>query len=279
MALSWTQDRLGPICRYAEDCALVMSAIAKPDNRDLSVSELPFNWNAQLDVKKLRVGYIKDAFDETRDPLTKQHDEKTLEQVQALGIKLIPVTVPEFNVDASSYGVESAVFFDELIRTGRDKQLTNPGRASGWRTSRLTPAVEYLQSQRARTMLMMKLAEATADVDVYLVPSGAGGGPPATGGRRGSTPTDGSAPAAPAGRRGAADGAANAPRRTSVTQRHFSMANLACYPALAVPNGFAESGSPHSITFYGRPFAEGEILALGKAYQDVAGFHLKTPSL
>jgi Asp-tRNA(Asn)/Glu-tRNA(Gln) amidotransferase A subunit family amidase len=65
----------------------------------------------------------------------------------------------------------------------------------------------------------------------------------------------------------------------SATQRHFTMANLACYPALAVPNGFYESGSPATITFYGRPFAEAEILALGKAYQDAAGFHLKHPKL
>jgi Asp-tRNA(Asn)/Glu-tRNA(Gln) amidotransferase A subunit family amidase len=64
MALSWTQDRLGPICRYAEDCAIVMQAIAKPDGRDMSVSDIPFNWNAQLDVKKLRVGWIKESFDE-----------------------------------------------------------------------------------------------------------------------------------------------------------------------------------------------------------------------
>ncbi len=64
MALSWTQDRLGPICRYAEDCAIVMQAIARPDGRDMSVSDIPFNWNAQLDVKKLRVGYIKESFDE-----------------------------------------------------------------------------------------------------------------------------------------------------------------------------------------------------------------------
>ena len=64
MALSWTQDRLGPMCRYAEDCAIVMKAIAKPDDRDMSVSEIPFNWNAQVDIRKLRVGYIKESFDD-----------------------------------------------------------------------------------------------------------------------------------------------------------------------------------------------------------------------
>ena len=71
MALSWTQDRLGPMCRYAEDCALVMSVIARPDGRDLSVSEIPFNWNAHMDIHKLRVGYLKDGFEEVRDAAQK----------------------------------------------------------------------------------------------------------------------------------------------------------------------------------------------------------------
>jgi len=272
MTLSWTQDRLGPLCRYAEDCALVMSVIAKPDDRDMSVADIPFNWNAQLDIRRLRVGYVKEAFDETRDALAKEHDQKTLDQIQALGVKLVEVTVPEASLDTSGFNAESAVFFDELIRSGRDKEMTNPGRAAGWRPTRLLPAVEYLQGQRARAMMMAKLAEATKDVDVYLVPSGAGGGGGAPGGRGRGAATDG----APAEGRGAS---AQPPRRASVTQRHFNMANVACYPALAVPNGFVESGSPGSITFHARPFGEAELLALGKAYQDVAGFHLKRPTL
>lgn len=271
MTLSWTQDRLGPLCRYAEDCALVMNAIAKPDDRDLSVADIPFNWNAQLDIRKLRVGYLKEAFEETRDPLSKEHDQKTLDQMQALGVKLVEVTVPDVNLDTSGFNVESAAFFDELTRSGRDKQMTNPGRAAGWHTTRLMPAVEYLQGQRVRAMMMAKLAEATKDVDVYLVPSGAGGGAGAAGRGRGAAPegaaTDGRGASAPA------------QRRASVTQRHFNMANVAGYPALAVPNGFAESGSPGSITFHARPFGETELLALAKAYQDAAGFHLKHPTL
>jgi Asp-tRNA(Asn)/Glu-tRNA(Gln) amidotransferase A subunit family amidase len=296
MALSWTQDRLGPLCRYAEDCAVVMSVIAKPDDRDMSVSDIPFNWNARLDIRKLRVGYLKDAFDETRDEVAKRNEEKALEQVRALGVKLVPLTVPEWNVDVSSIGVESAVFFDELIRTGRDKQLTNPGRANGFRSSRVVPAVEYLQSQRARMMMMMKLAEATADVDVYLAPFNAGGGGGARGGaiptdaaRGGTTPTDGASPAdggaVPAATRGGrgrgaarGGGGLNAQRRSAV-QRHFTMANLACYPAVSVPNGFSEAGTPGSITFYARPFGEAELLAVVKAYQDASGFHLKHPKL
>ncbi|HTS31392.1 MAG TPA: amidase [Bryobacteraceae bacterium] len=295
MALSWTQDRLGPLCRYAEDCAMVMSVIARPDNKDMSVSDIPFNWNARLDIRRLRVGYLKDAFEETRDPAAKANEDKVLDQMRSLGFKLVPLTVPDWNVDVSSIGVESAVFFDELVRTGRDKQLTNPGRANGFRSSRVVPAVEYLQSQRARTMMMMKLAEATADVDVYLAPFNAGGGGP----RGGAIPTDGAAAAAtrgggsgaadgavapvdgrtPSGARGGRRGGGRGGAARSAVQRHFTMANLACYPAVSVPNGFSEAGTPGSITFYGRPFGEAELLAVVKAYQDASGFHLKHPKL
>jgi len=270
MALSWTQDRLGPMCRYAEDCAVVLSVIAKPDGKDLSVSEIPFNWNAQLDIHKLRVGYLKDGFEEVRDAAGKAMNEKAIAQVQALGVKLVEVKMPDWNIDGSSYGVESAVFFDEMIRTGRDKQMTNPGRATGFRSARLIPAVEYLQSQRARSMMMMKLAEATADVDVYLVPANGGGG---GGGRGRGAATDGEKGGEGRGR----GGDPNA--RRGVTQRHFAMANTACYPAVNVVHGFTEGGTPGSFTFYARPFGEAELLAVAKAYQDATGFHLKHPTL
>jgi Asp-tRNA(Asn)/Glu-tRNA(Gln) amidotransferase A subunit family amidase len=278
MALSWTQDRLGPLCRYAEDCAIVMSVIGRPDGRDLSVSDIPFNWNARLDIKKLRVGYLKDGFEETRDAAAKRNDEKTLEQFQTLGVKLIPVTVPEAPGDSLGFNVESAAFFDELIRTGRDKKMTNPGRVSGFRPGRLIPAVDYLQSQRVRMMMMMKLAEATADVDVYLVPTNTGGGGAGAGGGRGrgaAPPTDGAAGAAAPAGGGRGRGGFN----RSAMGRHFAMANSAGYPAVNIPNGFLESGSPTAITLYARPFGESELLALAKTYQDAAGFHLKHPTL
>src|SRR5580700_5625795 len=132
-------------------------------------------------------------------------------QIEKLGVKLVAINVPEGTADASSFGVESAVFFDELVRTGLDKQLTNPSRANSFRTSRLIPAVEYLQAQRARAMMMAKLAEATAEVDVYLVPANAGGGGGGRGGRgRGAAP----APAAPIAARQGSLG------------RHFNMANI-----------------------------------------------------
>ena len=256
MALSWTQDRLGPICRYAEDCAIVMQAIAKPDGRDMSVSEIPFNWNSQLDVKKLRVGWIKESFDELTTATVKENAAKVLETLRSIGVSpLVPIAVPDFTTNVSAISVESVVFFDEHARAGRMKEARNGGRPSG----RLIPAVDYLRSQRVRTMMMEKLAEATANVDVYVVAANpsVGGGPPAT--ATASEPPRPPVPQTPA-------------------QRHFAMANLACYPAINVPNGFLDTGSPTNVTFYARPFGEMEVIALAKAYQDAAGIHLKHPT-
>jgi Asp-tRNA(Asn)/Glu-tRNA(Gln) amidotransferase A subunit family amidase len=268
MALSWTQDRLGPICRYAEDCAIVMQVIARPDGRDMSVSDIPFNWNAQLDVKKLRVGYIKESFDELTNASAKANAEKSLDTLRSIGVsRFVPVTVPEmsFSNNLGGLGVESTVFFDEHARAGRMKDARGGGRPNG----RLIPAVEYLRSQRLRMMMMMKLAEATANVDVYIVASnnnGSGGGGRGAGGTGATTPDSPTAsPSEPT-------------RPQTPTQRHFTMANLACYPAINVPNGFAETGSPTNVTFFARPFGEMELLALAKAYQDAAGFHLKHPT-
>src|SRR5580765_4256171 len=106
MALSWTQDRLGPICRYAEDCAIVMQAIARPDGRDMSVSDIPFNWDATLDIKKLRVGYVKESFDDLTKPALKANALQTLETLRSMGVqRFIPVTVPDAGLNLNGLGV------------------------------------------------------------------------------------------------------------------------------------------------------------------------------
>lgn len=257
MALSWTQDRLGPICRHAEDCAVVMQAIARPDGRDMSVSDMPFNWNAELDIATLRVGIIQESFDELTHPSAKANAAATLDALRSIGVReLIPVMVPETPANVSAISVESTVFFDEHARNGRMKEARGGGRPNG----RLVPAVEYLQSQRVRMMMMTELAKATSHVDVYVVASNNTG----VGGPGGSRP-----------------GGGGPPRRQgpqTPTQRHFGMANLACYPAVNLPNGFADTGTPTNATLYAQPYREMELLALAKAYQDKAGWHLQTPS-
>ena len=261
MALSWTQDRLGPLCRYAEDCAIVMHAIAKPDGRDMSVTDVPFNWNAQLDVKTLKVGYIKESFDELTNASAKKNAAAALDTLRSIGVAtFVPVMVPEMAMNLGGLGVEATVFFDEHARAGRMKEARGGGRPNG----RLIPAVEYLQSQRVRMMMMTTLAEATSHTDVYIVASNNNG----MGGPGGS-----------GGGRGAADAPPAEPQRPQTpAQRHFTMANLACYPAINVPNGFSETGSPTNMTIFAQPYREMEILALAKAFQDAAKFHLARPT-
>jgi len=169
--------------------------------------------------------------------------------------------VPAMTTNVSGLGVESTAFFDEYARTGRMKEARGGGRPAG----RLVPGVEYLQAQRVRMMMMTQLAEATAHVDVYVVASN-NNGRDTRGAGRGSEP--GAAETAPR---------PETPRPQTPTQRHSAMANLACYPAINVPNGFSETGSPTNMTFFARPFGELPILALAKAYQDKAGFHLRRP--
>lgn len=299
MALSWTMDRLGPICRHAEDCAIVMQAIAKPDGRDMSVSDVPFNWDARLDIKKLRVGYIKESFDTLSNATAKQNAEKVLDTLRTLGVStFIPMTIPTFNTGGAAIGVESAAFFDHMTRAGKMTGSRGGSRASAW----LTPAVEFLQQQRVRMMMMMELEKATRGLDVYVVASNNTGGTPTPAGRgRGAgDPTDPAAAAVaaagragggraggdPAGRggeaggagRGGAPGGGGGGGAQGPAQRHSTMANLACYPAINIPNGFAENGQPTNVTFFARPFGETEMLALAVAYQEAAGFHKTKPA-
>ena len=257
MALAWTQDRLGPMCRYVEDCATVMSVIARPDGRDLSVSDIPFNWDATVDIRKLKVGYLNNAFkDADRLPEWTRNDEATLAKLRSMGVELIPISTPDFPVEILGISVEAAVFFDDLLRSGRDQLLTAKTKADRFRVSRMVPAVEYLQSQRMRSIMMQQLAAATAGVDVYLAPS-ANGNPRA--------PEGAAAPVVPPPQ--------------NLTQQHSQMANLACYPGLALPNGFSANGTPTSINFMAQPFGEGALMALAKAYQDATDFNRKHPVL
>jgi Asp-tRNA(Asn)/Glu-tRNA(Gln) amidotransferase A subunit family amidase len=247
--------------RYAEDAAIVMQAITRQDGRDMHVSDIPFNWNANLDVRKLRVGYIKDSFDSLTNASAKANADKSLAVLKQLGItNLIEVNIPEMETNVSAINVEAGAFFDEYARSGRMKVARG---SFGNQSNRLLPAVDYIQAQRVRMMMMQKLEAATRHVDVYIVASNSNGA---------------GAPPRPAG------AAADAPRRQfnngpqSPTQRHSSIANLGGYPAMNVPNGFGETGSPTNFVVFAQPFREAEIIALVKAYQDAAGFHLMKPS-
>ena len=267
MTLSWSQDRVGPLCRTVEDCALVFGAIAKTDEQDLSVIDLPFNWDAGLDVRKLRVGYLRSGFEEpNREADWRKNDEAVLELLRTIGVTPEPFdlsSLPTVLTGGSGgiLGAESAASFDAFLRSGRTSELTNKQRANGFRQNRFIPAVEYLQAQRARALLMRHFAEVAGKYDVYIAPYMAvrGGAP---------TPATDSSPASP-----------RPPQPASAIRDHFQVANVCGYPAVSVPNGFTSDGKPTSITFLGRLYNEAQIMALAKAYQDQAGWYKSQPRM
>ena len=292
MALAWSMDKLGPICRAVEDCALVLEAIYGADGHDRAVQNAAFNWDANLDWRKLRVGYLKAEFEgkdeEEQPPATDQktatpeekkkmeedaakraaskarraydrrYDDAALEKIRGMGVNLIPVELPKYPYDALSNLLlaEAAAAFDDLTRSGRDKLLTEQS-ADDWpnqfRAGRFIPAVEYIQANRARLLLMEAVRQAFHNFDVIIAPT---------------------------------------------VDQQLIATNLTGHPAVILPNGFRGDdaplppkvdtgdddriggpGTPVSLTFLGALYGEAKLLAFARAYQEATDFHLKHPKL
>ena len=250
MALSWSMDKLGPMCRTVEDCAVVFHAISGSDGRDPTVVDRPFAWTGDMDLNGLRIGYVSSAFEaapegDNEEELalaseSRDNDLATLEVLRSLGLTMDPMELPAMPVDALSFilSAEAATAFDDLTRSGKDDQLVRQieqAWPNEFRMARTIPAVEYLQANRVRTLLMRDMARIMEDIDVYVCPSFGGD--------------------------------------------NLLLTNLTGHPAVVVPNGFTDNGSPTSITFTGRLYGEAETLAVAQAYQEATGFHLKHPPL
>jgi len=290
MALSWSMDKIGAITRSVEDCAIVLHTIYGPDGQDRSVRDAAFNPDFTVDVRKLRVGYLKPAFDapvfeplkppsETlhgkeledynarvsgnksafdRQIYDMQFNTRALETLRGMGIALTPVAMPKFPFGAivPMLEAEAAAAFDDLTRSGRDALLD--GQSSGdwpntFRIARFYSAVDYINAARARTLAMEKMTALFADFDVIVTPSGG---------------------------------------------QQLSATNLCGQPAVIVPNGLRGSdappapeapdgapnvaggpGTPVSLTFLAPLYQEAKACALAHAYQQKTGFHLLHPKL
>ncbi len=238
MALSWSLDKIGPICRSVEDCALVFNTIHGPDGKDLSLVDLPFNWDPTFELKDIRVGYLKKAFE--RKYRNKKNDQAVLDILRSLGVELIPLDLSELSARFLSIilNAEAAAAFDELTRSGKDDLLVRQTRGAWpniFRQARFIPAVEYIQANRIRTLVMQDMARKMKEIDVYIAPTFGG--------------------------------------------NNLGITNLTGHPAVIVPNGFDEKGSPTSITFNGNLYEEAKTLRVAKAFQEATGFHLKHPKL
>jgi Asp-tRNA(Asn)/Glu-tRNA(Gln) amidotransferase A subunit family amidase len=234
MALSWSMDKIGPICRTVEDCAIVLDVIDGPDGVDAAVVDAPFVYSARTKLSDLKVGYVKSMFDE--DYPNKANDAAVLDKLRELGATLVPVELPKIPAQSLTciLTVEAATAFEDLTRLNRDDQMVRQIK-NAWpntlRAARFIPAVEYIQANRARTLLMREFD--ALPVDVYITPAFGGD--------------------------------------------NLLYTNLTGHPSVVLPNGFNEDGNPTSITFMGRLFEEGKVLAVAKAYQDATNWHLKHP--
>jgi len=174
MALSWSMDKIGPIARSVEDAAIVFQAIYGPDGKDKSVVDLPFNYTPNVDLSALKVGYTKALFD--KDYSNKENDQATLDKLKELGADLVPIELPDFPVESLNLilSAEAGAAFQELTLTNRDDEMVRQIK-NAWpnvfRAANLIPAVEYIQANRARTILINKTAELMQTVDLYVAPS------------------------------------------------------------------------------------------------------------
>ncbi|HEY2913749.1 MAG TPA: amidase, partial [Candidatus Angelobacter sp.] len=211
MALSWSMDKTGPMCRSVEDCALVLNAIQGADNLDLAAVDVPFNWDATLDARKLRVAYLKAAFENTRQtPQVEANDRAALDKIRSLGIELAEFKLPENpKLDPSAVlNAEGIVALHDPVDTHPD-QLARPDRIVSQNAYRLYPAPDYVNANRARMLLMQEMDKLMAKIDVYLLPY---------------------------------DYADYTPN--PVADRSTGITNLTGHPSVTLPHGFDEKGHP-----------------------------------
>ncbi len=239
MPVCWSLDKVGPMCRSAEDCAIVFDAIAGPDGQDLAVVDKAFNWDGNASVDGMRVGYLAAAFEREDDNAAAlRNDLATLDWLRAAGVDPEPVELPDHaDMDAlQMLLVDEAAAFDELVHNGDIdlfRQDIDEPEDMLMRIARLHPAVEYLQIQRRRMLLMQGMAEIFADIDVLVAPFS------------GSTVQD----------------------ATSLTG----------HPAVAIQNGFDTEGKPTGIQFIGQLYHEAGALTLARHYQQGTNYHRRHP--
>jgi Asp-tRNA(Asn)/Glu-tRNA(Gln) amidotransferase A subunit family amidase len=256
MGLSWTMDKIGPICRGVEDCAAALSAIFGPDFRDITVGDAPFNWNPTAEDKlgssiaSLRIGYLKTEFDGVgaqpqNDQQRQQMEQRkaiykeALDALQKTGAKLTPIELPKFSTGALRIILvaEAAAAFDDITRDGRVNQLS--GQDTGdwpntFRTSRFIPAVEYLRAQRARTLLQHEMEKLMSQWDVFVAP---------------------------------------APGSASLL-----ITNLTGHPTVCVPCGFINN-LPQAIMFTGGLYDEAAPLRVALAFEQATKWHNMHPKV
>jgi Asp-tRNA(Asn)/Glu-tRNA(Gln) amidotransferase A subunit family amidase len=244
MALSWTMDKVGPICRGVEDCAIVLNAVYGPDGRDRTVGADPFHWEPRKPLSSLRIGILQKDFDRAQGEQKRIWD-KAIDDLTKAGVKMTPT---EFVEDGPTIrfllSAEAAAAFDDITRDGQVRNLRgqNPGDwPNTFRTSRLIPAVEYIRAQRARTLLVAKFEKFMANWDVLVMPPNS--------------------------------------LLTTTNLTGNPQVVMKCGFTVGAKSDGAKVQVPRSISFLGKIYDEGSPLRVALAYEQVTDWHTKNPTL
>jgi len=238
MTLSWSMDKIGPMARSAEDCALIFEAMYGKDAKDTMTIPAPFSYDNTNQNKNLKIGYFKEFFEEDSSS-SRDNNLEILDEIRALGYELTKVELPK-TIYPRAFDVilraEAGAFFDELVLSGSSASLVEQGessRANSLRQSRFIPAVEYLQANRHRSLLIEDFHQTISSFDVILTPTR--------------------------------------------NFKQLMVTNLTGHPALAMPTGLDSANHPTSITLLGNLFDEEKLLELGTLIQSKTDLHKKTP--
>jgi aspartyl-tRNA(Asn)/glutamyl-tRNA(Gln) amidotransferase subunit A len=260
MALSWTLDKIGPMCRSAQDCGHVLSVISGADHNDPGSAGKSFYYAPQYarELKELRIGYAPADFEVLAEGSARSGFGEALGVMKTLGVPVAETALPDFPYSALTGTIiqaEAASIFEKLITSGEVDQLADQRQAQGLKAGLEIPAKDYLKAMRIRTLVQEAFRELFSKVDLLVAPARY---TPAT---KITEPLDRSntTPGRPRGMSGLT-----------------AAGNLAGLPALSLPCGLAE-GMPIGLQLVGRPFSENLLLKVGAEFQARTDWHRRRP--
>ncbi len=264
MALSWTMDKIGPMCHSAEDCGLVLQTIAGSDSKDPASADKSFYYTPQYarQFSDLKIGFAPSDI-AWADDAARPAFQSAMQVMRETGAQFVEVGLPDLPYGPLAdviIGAEEASVFETLITTGQVNDLTDRSQAAGLRANLQIPATEYLKAMRIRSLLKQKFRELFSGVDVLLAPARYGVAPKITELLDGPDRVPVPLPASPGMR------------------RLIQAGNLAGIPALSIPCGFA-GDLPLALQLAGPAFTENTLLALGTEFQKRTDWHKRRPPL
>jgi aspartyl-tRNA(Asn)/glutamyl-tRNA(Gln) amidotransferase subunit A len=262
MALSWTLDKIGPLAHTAEDCGLVLQAIAGSDSKDPGSAGTSFYYAPQYvrPLKELKVGYAAVDFADRAEESARAAFQEALAAIKETGVTLVETKLPSFPygpILATVLAAEQASNFEALITSGKVDELADAAQIAGLKASLELPARDYLKAMRLRRQVQEEFRKLFTQVDALVAPGRPG---PAT---KIDQPVDRGGFQPPAG---------TPPGLQGIIQA----GNLAGLPALVLPCGFA-GNLPVALQLVGAPFSENLLLAIGRDFQGRTDWHKKRP--